>query len=283
MGRHVLAPLAERGWEVHAVSRGGSPGTRAVDLLDGDAGERLAAEVRPTHLLHLAWDVEHGRFWDSPENARWERASVRLAEAFAAAGGRRFVGAGTCAEYSWNGDGLLSERTTPTAPQTEYGRAKDAVRQAADAVVPSMAWGRIFFLFGPDEDARRLVASAARAIVAGQPARISHGRQVRDFLHAADAAAAFVALLESDVEGPVNVGSGEGIAIRHLVGRLAAIAGRPELVEVDAVRAPPDDPPLLVADATRLRDEVGWAPRRTLDERLAETLDWWRRADAPGP
>jgi nucleoside-diphosphate-sugar epimerase len=269
VGRQSLAPLAARGYEVHAVGRSD------VDLLDADATRRFVAELRPTHLLHFAWYAEPGAFWEAAENELWEEAGVGLLGAFAAAGGTRAVVAGTCAEYDWSGDGVLSERSTPLMPRTAYGRAKSALHSAAEQMVISLAWGRMFFLYGPHEDERRLVASVARSLLSGLPARTTHGRQRRDFLHVADVGDAFAALLDSGVEGAVNIGSGEAAAISEVVQRIAALVGRPELVELGALEAPADEPPLLVADVARLQDEVGWQPSRTLDEGLRDTVEWW--------
>jgi len=100
---------------------------------------------------------------------------------------------------------------------------------------------------------------------------------VRDFLHVADVANAFATLVASDVEGPVNVGSGERVTIADVVGKVAELTGRPELIEFGAISVPADEPPMLVADIRRLREEVGWRPRRTLEEGLAETVEWLRR------
>src|SRR6185312_12912218 len=169
----ALGPLAARGYEVHGVA------SRDADLLDPEAVTRLVRDVRPTHLLHLAWYAVPGAFWESPENARWLEASTRLLEAFAVSGGTRAVVAGTCAEYDWSGDGALSEASTPLSPRTAYGEAKNALRAAAERLSVSLGWGRVFFLYGPHEDPRRLVASVARSLVAGEPARTTHGRQVR--------------------------------------------------------------------------------------------------------
>jgi len=61
------------------------------------------------------------------------------------------------------------------------------------------------------------------------------------------------------------------------VRRIAAIVGCPDLVELGALEPPPGEPPVLVADVGRLRDEVGWRPARSLDDGLRDTVDWWRR------
>ena len=107
IGRHVLAPLIARGFEVHAIRSGhGRPADappdvqwHVADLLDVTAATRLVADVRPTDLLHLAWYAVPGLFWTAAENAEWARASAALADAVIAHGGERLVGAGTCAEY----------------------------------------------------------------------------------------------------------------------------------------------------------------------------------------
>lgn len=293
VGRRCLAPLALAGYEVHAVGRRG--GARegsaeveaprlhwhAADLLDARSVAALVAEVEPTHLLHLAWYTEHGKFWAAVENLSWVGASLKLFEAFAAVGGRRVVAAGTCVEYAPEGDAPCSEASTPLAPATLYGACKHATHVALEAFARqaglSAAWGRLFFPYGPGEPPGRLVPSVARALVAGEPALCTHGRQVRDFIHVEDAASAFVALLDSGVEGAVNVASGRPVALREVVEKVAERAGRPDLVRLGARPAPEGEPPSLYADVRRLREEVGWSPRYDLNEGIAETVEWLRR------
>jgi nucleoside-diphosphate-sugar epimerase len=238
------------------------------------------SSIRPTHLLHLAWHAVPGQYRTAAENLAWVGASLALLREFAEQGGRRVVMAGTCAEYDW-AHGYCSERVTPQNPATLYGASKHALRLLLDAFgaqsALSSAWGRVFFLYGPHEHPERLVASVARAVLTGQPARCSHGAQIRDYLHVADVAGAFLALLESDVRGPVNIASGQPVAVRDLVLALARRAGREDLVRLGAIEARADEPPLLVGDPTRLRAEVSWRPRYALEAGLEDTLVWWRR------
>jgi len=286
IGRHALAPLVQRGYEVHAVRRSRSgPGEPAVvwhaaDLLEPGAAESLCALVRPTHLLHLAWYTEPDLYWRSLENLRWVEASSSLLRAFAAAGGGRVVGAGTCAEYDWEAAARCDERSTPVRPATLYGACKAALAMIQQAHAPeagmSQAWGRLFFLYGPDEHPTRLVASVATALLQGREARCTSGEQRRDFLNAADAAGAFAALLDSTVEGPVNIASGESVPVSHVVARIAALAGNPGLVRLGARPTPAGEPAEIGAAVERLRDEVGWRGRRSLEEGLAEVVAWWR-------
>jgi nucleoside-diphosphate-sugar epimerase len=286
VGRNALGPLAERGFEVHAVTSREPPAEleglavwHRADLLTPAAAEGVIDAARPTHLLHLAWYTEHGDYWGSLENVRWVEASLLLLRRFAAAGGRRAVVAGTCAEYDWSRS-PLSEAESPLVPATLYGAAKRGLHVVADALAAragfDLAWGRIFFTYGPHEDQRRLVASVARALARGEPAPSSHGRQVRDFLHVEDLADAFAALVAAEVTGAVNVAAGTSVSVREIVQLLGELSGRPELVELGALPPRPGDPDELSADVGRLRDEVGWRSPRSLEDGLHETLEWWR-------
>jgi nucleoside-diphosphate-sugar epimerase len=289
IGRQTLPPLLERGHEVHA-SYSREPGeTRSgltwhhADLLDPGQVAALVTEVRPTHLLHFAWYAEHGKFWEAPENRPWVEATVHLMRQFTDAGGRRAVLAGSCAEYDWSalGDGICSELSTPLAPATLYGKSKNEACVAAEAVAAaagaSLGWGRIFFLYGPHEHPWRLVSSLTRSLLAGEPAPTSEGSQLRDFLHTADAGSAFVSLLDSTVEGAVNIGSGEATPVSRVVELIGEATGRSDLIRRGELEARPGDPPVLVADVRRLHEEVGWKPSLSLDAGIEQTVEWWTK------
>jgi nucleoside-diphosphate-sugar epimerase len=234
--------------------------------------------VRPDVLVHLAWYVEPGRYWTAPENIRWVEASLALLRAFAAAGGRRAVVAGTSAEYDWRAvEERIEEQRTPLRPTTLYGAAKHALHTAAAAYAEQagfeLAWGRIFFVYGPGEPAGRLVPSVATGLLAGEPVPTTRGDQIRDFMHVEDVAAAFAALAHDHTTGAVNIASGEPARVGDVVDMLAAQAGRPELLRPGALPDREGDPLRLVADVRRLREEVGFVPLIALPEGLARTLE----------
>jgi nucleoside-diphosphate-sugar epimerase len=190
--------------------------------------------------------------------------------------------AGTCAEYRWSDEVHCVEEETPLEPATLYGASKHGLqlvaRRYAEQAGIELAWGRIFFVFGPHEHPARLASSVASALVRGEPAETGPATQVRDFLASEDLGAAFAALVDSPVRGPVNMASGEPRPIRDLVEALGRAAGRPDLLRIGARAANPGEPASITASVARLRDEVGWRPARTLEERAAETVAWWRRA-----
>jgi nucleoside-diphosphate-sugar epimerase len=239
--------------------------------------------IRPTHLLHFAWNVRHGEFWTSLDNLDWTAASLRLFRAFTEAGGRRAVVAGTCAEYDWNCS-LLREEETPLRPATLYGACKHALHVILESLAAqrgiSAAWGRIFMLYGPHEHPDRLVSSVIRSLLSGRPAECSSGDQIRDLLYVEDVADAFVALLDSPVTGSINIASGRPAPLRQVVLKIAELLGRPEMLRLGARPTAPNDPARLEASVERLTGEVGWAPSHNLEDGLRKSIAWWKQAMA---
>src|SRR2546425_6243790 len=294
IGMCCLPLLLARGFEVHAVSsraRVHAVSPRAKDergddviwhqaaLLQPTQTARLVAAVQPTHLLHLAWYVVTGKFATAIENFRWVQASLELLRRFHEHGGSRVVMAGSSYEYDWR-HGYCAEAVTPTVPVNYYGRCKLALAQLLDGFAQSSglshAWARIFFLYGPREHPKRLGSSVIRSLLLGEPARCSHGRQIRDYLHVEDVADALVALLHSEVRGPINIGSGVPVTLRDIVSCIARKLDQAALVQFGAVPSHPHDSPLVIADVTRLAAELKWRPRYDLDRGLDATIAWWQ-------
>lgn len=288
IGRVAVPALRARGFEVHLLSRNAIANSvdaflHRVNLFADDGVAPLIKDIRATHLLHLAWCTEPPTYWVSPENLRWVQASLGLLAHFREAGGRRVVGVGTCAEYDWR-YGYCIEGVTPTAPHSVYGVSKNCLRelQAAYCALSgiSEAWGRVFHLYGPGEHPKRLVPTLVSGLLQGAPVPCSHGEQIRDYLHVTDAASALAALLDSDVKGPVNIGSGRPLAVRDLIRAFADEVDRHDLVRLGALPLGVDEPHMLVASAERLAKEVGWKPAFDLKRGVAETVEWWRSKES---
>lgn len=293
VGKPVLERLAGRFGEVHAsTSRplrdrdDGPVRWHRANLLDDGDVDRLIDDVRPTHLLHLAWFAEPGAFWRAPENLDWLASGARLIRRFADAGGERAVFAGTCAEYDWR-FGWCSEGTTPCAPRTLYGASKNALRSVVEAhratARYSAAWARLFFMYGPAEPEAKVVAATIRALLQSREARCSPGSQMRDFLHVHDVADALVAILDSPIEGAINIASGKPVSVAEVVGEAARQIGRPDLLRLGALPTSADEPPLIAADIRRLVHEVGFVPRHSLQSGLEQAIAWWRQRGAESP
>jgi nucleoside-diphosphate-sugar epimerase len=287
IGSHVARALLDRGDDVQALVRPHSGRRRIEDIesrlrvIEGDLAdpglpERLAA-AGPEACVHLAWYAEPGRYLESVHNLEHLELGLRLARQLERVGCRRFVGVGTCLEYDTDA-GRLSE-DTPTRPKSLYAASKLALGQVLErfgsVAGMSTTWARLFQVFGPFEDERRLVPGVIRSLVRGARAEVTKGEQLRDYLHVEDMAAALAALVRSPQQGPVNVGSGRAVPVHEIVRTIARILSADDRVAFGAVAGDPSEPPTLWSDSRRLFEATGFTPRLGLEEGLRETVAWW--------
>lgn len=288
IGRHCLVPALEAGHEVHAVASSARRplietdppvAWHTVDLLAPGEVEKLIEAVKPTHILHTAWETTHGSYWSSATNLDWLALITRIVRSFATYGGQRIITAGSCAEYDWAG-GVMHENVTANRPHTFYGRIKlahhDVLMAAAAQFGFSAATGRIFFGYGPHENSSRIIPYACQQLAKGEAAEFSSGNQLRDFMHVYDIGRGFITLLDSDISGICNVSFGEAVSLSEIVTKLGEIAGRPELVKLGARHDRPDDVAILCGDNSLLK-YTGWKPTISLEHGLADTFAWWQK------
>jgi nucleoside-diphosphate-sugar epimerase len=137
----------------------------------------------------------------------------------------------------------------------------------------------VFFLYGPYENESRLVPSVINSLLNASEAKCTEGKQIRDFLYVEDVADALVALLDSEVNGPVNIASGKPIALNEIIFTIADMLERRDLVRLGALPTPGNETPFVLANAERLFNEVGWKPACTIETGLRKSIEWWKRKE----
>lgn len=267
IGQHCVQRLLAEDCEIHAVNRRGAGNTdprvnwHATDLCDAAASRTLIEAVRPSHLLHLAWEATPRLYNQSPENFKWLRAGIEMASAFGEIGGTRFVGVGTSAEYQAS-LAPCQEDITPIQPTTIYGKTKASYAFALDALSQhfkfSSAWARIFLPYGPGDPPQRLVPSVIAALDARRPVETTHGRQLRDFIFVTDVADCLVTLLFASEDGRFNVGTGAQTQIRSVIEHLADSRDGRALLKFGALTPPAGEAPVLVADMSKVKAKLNW-------------------------
>ncbi len=287
IGRACVKQLTRSGHSVIATHRSyphpefeGDVQWIRVDVSDHYQVSAVLQQHQPSHLLALAWYMGPNN-QQALDNFRWMQHSIDLLFAFAETGGKRVIFCGSCMEYDWSKPVKLSEWSTPLIPATEYGAAKAGLSVTFEPLCKALglsgAWARPFFLYGPAENPRRLAADVILSLLEERKALCTNGRQKRDFLHVDDVANALICLLNSDLEGPFNIGSGTAIPLADLIMEIARQLDAEGLVHLGARQAREGDPPLVEADNTRLRKMLSWSPKFTLETGIADTILWWRR------
>ncbi|NIY76048.1 NAD(P)-dependent oxidoreductase [Thalassospira sp. HF15] len=286
IGPYACAKLIAAGHDVITCGRstpnaGDLPGQQVSgDLLDNSFRKQLIKTERPEGLLHLAWQTKHGHFWNAPDNPDWRDASIDLLERFHDHGGKRAVLAGSCAEYDWQGiaQGQKLTEDATCKPHTLYGQEKLKLAQHCldlNAQGASIAWGRLFLLCGPKEPTARFVPAITCALLVGDTAKMSSGKQIRDFMHTADAGAAFAKLVDHSFTGLINIASGEGHSLLTVAETIKSLIGR-GTIAAGSLPDRPDDPPYLVADTSKLAQTVGFKCQFDLTSALRDCIDWWQ-------
>jgi UDP-glucuronate decarboxylase len=286
-GAHLARLLVDEGQHVAAIVRPGTDSWRIEPLksrlaiIPGDLTnlgalvDRIRAE-RPTICIHLAWKGWSGKA-EADANLSSLGVSLELLRKMPELECSRFVAAGTCFEYDLTGE-VLSE-TSPLRPHDLYGGCKKSLHEVAQEFSSltgvSVVTPRIFYSYGPLEDARRLVPSITQALLRGEVAKATPGEQVRDYLHVADIASAIWTVAQSEATGAVNVASGEAVTIAQIARKIAERLGRSAQLQLGALSYRDGEPMHILGDSRKLR-ALGWAPKFSLDAGLAETLDWWQ-------
>jgi len=241
--------LARSKESVSELDYGGNLEVVFVEDLFSSSQKKLEELIKPVDtLIHTAWYAEPGKYLNSEKNLSCLSGTLRLAQAFQAVGGRRFVGIGTCFEYDLSIGMLRAD--SPLNPQTLYAACKASTFQTLGQLLPDagveFAWCRLFYLYGEGEDSRRLVPHLRQRLSEGRAAELTSGRQIRDFLDVRDAASMIADVALGDQQGPINICSGIPITVRQLAEQIADEYGRRDLLHFGARPDNLFDPPCVV-------------------------------------
>jgi nucleoside-diphosphate-sugar epimerase len=274
IGGYVINLLIEKGYDVLSVGRNcpsQHPNLTFIqhDLIN-DYDYSWLDKYKPTHLLHLAWYAEHGKYWTSPLNLKWCDTTVRLIEAFCTYGGQRIVVAGSCAEYDWS-FGYCKEKITPSNPSTLYGLTKDSARRMGTEISRmanvSFAWGRVFFPFGMGENSNRLIPSVIQVFLGQKVPFFIGASQWRDILPVEVVADAFVFLLTQQESGIFNICSGKPTQISDIIKQLGFITNQDPNILLSKAIEQSNSPIFLAVDNTTISD-LGWQPQYNIEDSL---------------
>lgn len=280
IGRHLFPFLKERGYEIfpcynqtfldfpnytHPVQ---------VNLLNQDDRRRLLREIRPSHLIHLAWYVNPKGYLHSIQNIDWMNASIDLYKEFAENGGKRCVSVGSCAEYNWS-EGFLEEDTTSLEDDTLYAYTKNATHAAlkrlSHALNFEMMWGRVFWLYGPGESSERFIPNLINTLLREELFVCKDPNKEIDLMHVNDVSFALACALDSKNVGSFNIASGESVSIEMIVKKTASILSCPHLIKFESRT---NKQPKIRAATDKLLNLPGFQRQYDHDKGLKSYIDF---------
>ncbi len=246
------------------------------NIFDAEKLEKIIKDFKPTHLMHMAWGMVPSNY-NLQSDFDWLTASMALVKLFARYGGKRAVITGSGVEYDWSA-AYCREDYTKESYQTLYGANKNILRKFSESFLSSneveLAWPRLFFLYGPYENKQRLVPHIITSLLEGKNAVIRSGNLYRDYFYIRDVANSLSKLIFSDIQGVLNIASGEPVNLGYIAQLIGDMIGRPELLEFQKNENPPNK--VVFADNAKMLNELGYTSHYSLEEGLKETIEWWR-------
>lgn len=282
IGRQTIPFLLKKGYEIHAVihntkiselNKGKNILYHRCNLLDFKEQYKMICKIRPTHLLHFAWYTKPCDYLTSLENIEWFNASLNLLYNFEMCGGDRAVCAGTCIENT----------------ESPYAICKTNLRDSLDIMSRyldtyadvsfnlSYAWGRIFYPYGIYEKQERLISYIINSLLQNNKTFCTDGEQIRDLMYVEDVANAFVTLLDSDAEGEFNICSGNPVKLKDVIEFIGKKLDKENLIRLGALEYRENEMMKITGCPDRLKKELKWSPKYSLNEGLDKTIEWWRR------
>ena len=272
IGRYVIDELEGIGIDYVTMGRNLSTSEKHIqfDLLSDEDPFEHIKRIKPTHLIHIAWYAEHGKYWESPLNISWLAATSRLVEAFCQSGGKHVVITGTCAEYDWR-YGYCVEDLTPLIPKTLYGIAKNSAREIAAQTCKKygvgLAWARIFFPYGAGESADRLIPSLLKVYRGEKPAFGVNASCYRDLLHVSDVASAISICAQKEVCGEINISSSEPLSLKSIVRLIASKFEKSPDIVLSLESSRLAEPQFLIGENKKIKS-YGWCQKVSFENGL---------------
>lgn len=288
IGTALINECIKKGIEVYAVLRASSgkkmrlPESEKLHMVDCSLEEleTLSQKImeKCDTFYHIAWGNTGENRNSSTElqsrNIAYTLAAVKAAYAL---GCRRFIGAGSQAEYGPMDVDKISP-DSPVNPTTPYGAAKLASGQLARMLCKELGmeciWPRIFSVYGIYEKETTMVASGLRKMLAGEKTSFTPALQRWDYLFSADAGRAYYLIGEKGKDGAVYcVGSGKAAPLKNYIEIMAELTGAEE-TGIGVRPYPAGAVMNLCADISSLTADTGFVPEYTFREGIRETITW---------
>jgi UDP-glucose 4-epimerase len=281
IGSALVLALKKAGAEIHTVSRrpldaSGQGRHWRADLTDTDCVVRLAREIKPQFVFHLASHVMGAPdlLHVLPTFHSNLQSTVNLLSALADVGCGRMVITGSLVE---------PENGVKTIPNSPYAAAKwaasDYARMFHALYGFPVAIARVFMVYGPaQQDETKLVPYVIRSLMRGEAPKITSGKHRIDWIFVEDVVSGLMKLaLAPGVDGnSVDLGSGSVIATKELVDKICMLMKTDIKPAYGALADRPLEP-LRVANTGESLRLIAWAPKIELAEGLGRTIDWYRQ------
>ncbi|HDX9577774.1 TPA: UDP-glucose 4-epimerase GalE [Bacillus pseudomycoides] len=310
IGSHAVKELLDRGYHVLVIDNLSTGHRHSVDMravfVEGNIGdgmllERIFTQYNIEVVMHFAASCLVGESISSPLKYYENNVinSFNLLKTMVKHNVKKIIFSSTCATYGLAETEFLNEES-PTSPINPYGRSKRIVEQMIDDCFKIHGLEyiilRYFNVAGADFSGRigehhnpethlipnvllHLLGKSKHISVFGNDFGTTDGTCIRDYIHVLDLVEAHILslqeLLNSSSVGKVyNIGNNKGYAVKQIIEQCERLTNKKANIVYEKRRE--GDPPYLVASAKKIYEELGWAPKYSLEDMIRSAWQWHR-------
>lgn len=257
IGQYISKPLEKLGFEVFGIGTKSIKKSNyfSIDLNDHIKLEKIFKEIKPEYLIHLAWDTRKG-YLDSDTNFDLLYSSIKMLKFFKENGGKKAVFIGTCFEYKFK-DIPLKENDELN-PITIYAKTKNYLREISELYSIKnnidFCWCRVFYTYGDNENPNRLFPYIINSLKNNQKVSINYSHLKKDYMFAGDIAKAISMIIDSNLNGIINLCSGKTLSIGYIASLIANKMSKSHLLELNKLNT--SEAPIIVGDNSILRKNL---------------------------
>lgn len=271
VGQYIAAPLKELDFEVYGI------GTKDIktdkfnyvklNINNALETENIFKDIKAQYLIHLAWDTKKG-YLESDANFDLLTSSINMLKYFSENYGKKAVFIGTCFEYKFKNDPL--KENDELNPTTIYAKSKNYLRELSELYCNKhnidFSWGRIFYTYGNNENPNRLFPHIINSLKNNQKVSINYSQLKKDYIFAGDIAKAIALLINSNVNGTINLCTGNAISLEEVALTIANKLGKAELLDLKKLQT--NEPEIILGDNSRLLNELNFSDYTSIDNWL---------------
>ena len=261
IGQYIAEPLKDLDFEVYGIGRRDFEtdkfNYKKCDINNSLETENLFNEIKPQYLIHLAWDTNKG-YLESDDNFDLVASSINMLKYFRENGGKKALFTGTCFEYKFKDNPIKEE--DELEPNTIYAKCKNYLREISELYCQKynmeFCWGRIFYTYGANEHPNRLFPYIINSLNNSKKVSINHSQLKRDYIFAGDIAKAITLIMNSNINGAVNLCSGKAITLENIALTIAEKLNKLELLDLKKLET--KEPDIIAGDNSILLNKFNF-------------------------
>lgn len=282
IGKELIKPLLDNGYKIFAISRKAIPNSNTVawlagDLFDTQFIKSCCKKAQADILVHLAWKVTRDYAY-SNENFSFLASSISLLQEFQQNGGKQVFISGSFSEYD-DSKPFLTENTPINANDMLYTFCKNKLHEISEKFCRQNAldfcYGRIFNVFGHNEDDKRLTKYILNCLSQDKEAIIKSGPLQKDYLYSREIARAIVHILNKNYTGTINICSGKPVTIKELALKFAKKFNKEHLLKFENNFG--NQPQIIYGDNSILCSQLKYQYFYTLDQAVDEVFEEYQK------